>query len=311
MRYCFPVPIFAENPGMQVGHSTLLAFLVAGSVVPVQYSALPDLPLGGPPDYHGIMILFFIKKAFFDGWDNLFALVGMNLGFIAILGLVLVLPLSLGMAGPLVILAASLAIACLAVWYSTAIQATLRISDYGSIQWKELKDELVKALVPGLQIAGIGVVSWLLLSVGLPFYLTNGGLAGVFAAGVLFWCALIGLLSLQYYLPLRARLGGGFKKNMRKSFIMFFDNPGFSIFLLLYTLVTLVLSFFLAFMAPGFTGIALGLNDAVKLRMLKYDWLEAHPGAKKKDVPWEELLVADTEMVGKRTFKGLIFPWKE
>jgi hypothetical protein len=257
------------------------------------------------------MLWFYIKKAFFDGWDNLFPLVGLNLGFVAIVGLVLVLPLSLGVAGPVSILLGAVAITAVVVWWSVCVHALVKVSDYGSLSFRDLGAEFKRALVPGLQLAGIGVVAWILLAVGLPFYMTNGGLAGVFAAGILFWCAMLGVLSLQYYIPLRARLGGGFRKNMRKSFILFFDNAGFSIFLFLYNTVTLVISFFLAFMAPGFAGVALALDVAVRLRLKKYDWIESHPGAKRNQVPWDELLEEERELVGPRTLKGMIFPWKD
>jgi uncharacterized membrane protein YesL len=154
-------------------------------------------------------------------------------------------------------------------------------------------------------------LGWLVVSVGLPFYLSVGGILGALAAGVIFWCAIILLLAMQYYIPLRARLGGGLRKNVRKSFVMFFDNPGFSIILFLHSSITMAISLFLAFLLPGFAGVALAQDVALRLRMYKYDWLEVHPDAKRREIPWEELLKEDQELVGKRTLKGMFFPWKE
>ena len=97
-------------------------------------------------------------------------------------------------------------------------------------------------------------------------------------------------------------------------FLLFADNPGFSFSLALYNLVSLALSLFLALLMPGFAGVALASDDAMRLRMYKYDWLEQHPGLDaraRKDIPWDELLAEDRELVGKRTLKGMIFPWKE
>jgi hypothetical protein len=119
------------------------------------------------------------------------------------------------------------------------------------------------------------------------------------------------LLALQYYIPIRSRLGGGFKKNIKKSFLIFLDNPGFSLFLFLYNLVGLALSFFLVGLLPGFAGVALAMDGALRLRLYKYDWLETHPEANRKELPWEELIAEDRELVGKRTLKGMFFPWKE
>lgn len=261
--------------------------------------------------YMDRMLGFYFKKAFFDGWDHLFALVALNLVFLGLVALVVILPMSLGLSGALTLIPVSLAILLCSVWWSACVYALVRVADYGSVAFREVLDDLKAGLVPGLQMAAVAIVGWVLVSVGLPFYLSNGGLLGVFAAGILFWCALIALLSLQYYIPLRARLGGGFKKNIRKSFIMFFDNAAFSIFLLVYNAVTLAISFFLAFMAPGLAGMALALDVAVRLRMKKYDWLEANPGANRKKVPWDELLEEDKDLVGPRTLKGMIFPWKD
>jgi hypothetical protein len=44
---------------------------------------------------------------------------------------------------------------------------------------------------------------------------------------------------------------------------------------------------------------------------MKYDYLEENPRADRKHIPWETLLREERERVGKRTLKGMIFPWKE
>jgi hypothetical protein len=257
------------------------------------------------------MIGSFIKKAFFDGWDHLFTLILLNLGFILALTLGFVLPGSLGLPAWASVVLGVAALAAGSVWWSASVFAMKKVADFGSFQARDMPAMARLGLVPGLQVGALLVVGWLVISVGLPFYLSIGGILGALAAGVIFWCAVILLLSLQYYIPLRARMGGGLKKNLRKSFMMFFDNPGFSLFLFLYGAITLALSLFLAFLLPGFAGLALAHDDALRLRLYKYDWLEAHPDAKRRDVPWDELLEEDRELVGKRTLKGMFFPWKE
>ena len=107
------------------------------------------------------------------------------------------------------------------------------------------------------------------------------------------------------------RSGGGLRKNLRKSFYLMMDNPLFSLFLLVYNAIVLLVSMFLSFLIPGPAALALNLNVAVKLRLYKYDWLEANPDSKGKKIPWFELLEEDRERVGKRTLKGMIFPWKD
>jgi hypothetical protein len=257
------------------------------------------------------MIGFFIKKAFFDGWDHLFSLILLNLGYVLALSIGLVLPGSLGFPGWASTVLGILSLAAGAVWWSASVFAMQSVADFGSFHARDIVKHLRQGLAPGLQIGAALVIGWYLLSVGLPFYLSLGGILGALAAGVIFWCFIIVSLALQYYIPLRARLGGGLRKNLRKSFVMFFDNPGFSIFLFLYGAVTLALSLLLAFLLPGFAGLALAQDVALRLRLYKYDWLEANPEANRRKVPWDELLEEDRELVGKRTLKGMFFPWKE
>jgi hypothetical protein len=257
------------------------------------------------------MVGFFIKKSFFDGWDNLFSLLLLNLGFIALIGLGVALPGSVGAPDWLLYVTGSLSLAAGSVWWSACVSAMRPIADFGSFHLKEISGHLRQGLVPGLQVGAIMVALFLVVTIGLPFYIKMGGILGALAAGVIFWCGIIVLLAIQYYLPLRTRLGGGFKKNLRKCFVLFFDNPGFSIFLFLYSVVNLILSFFLAFLIPGFAGIALAQDVALRLRLYKYDYLEAHPDAPRRSIPWDELLEEDKDLVGKRTLKGMFFPWKE
>jgi hypothetical protein len=257
------------------------------------------------------MIGFFIKKAFFDGWDNLFSLLFLNLGFILALGIGVILPGSVGLPAWATAATGLLAIAVGSVWWSVSVFALRGVADFGGFHPRELLDHLKAGLVPGLQVGALLIIGWLVVSIGLPFYFSLGGIFGALAAGIIFWCAVILLLALQYYVPLRARLGGGLRKNVRKSFMLFFDNPGFSIFLFVHSVFSLILSLFLAFLLPGFAGVALAQDVALRLRLYKYDWLEANPEANRRAVPWDALLGEDKELVGKRTLKGMFFPWKD
>jgi hypothetical protein len=119
------------------------------------------------------------------------------------------------------------------------------------------------------------------------------------------------VLSAQYFFPIQSRLDRKFRKIFRKTFLVFFDNPGFSIGLLICALIVVTISAFTALLLPGLATVLLWWNVAFKLRLYKYDWIEQNPGANRRKVPWDALLVADRERVGKRTLRGMIFPWKE
>lgn len=261
--------------------------------------------------YTVFMVAFFIKKSFFDGWDHLAGLTLVNVGF-----LVCLLPLLLlGIPGLLpifsfVLLALSLLLAV--IWYAFSCLVTRRFADFSDFHLAEAIATLRQALVPGLQL-GLSILGIVAIAmVGLPFYLSRGLLGGL-AAGIILWAALAFFIAFQYFLPLKSRFGGGFIKNLKKSFILFFDNPGFSLFLFVWSLGTLLLSAFLAFLVPGGAGVALAHNDALRLRLRKYDWLEGQKEqvGRRVKVPWKELNAEDDELVGKRTLKGMIFPWKE
>jgi hypothetical protein len=89
------------------------------------------------------------------------------------------------------------------------------------------------------------------------------------------------------------------------------DNPLFCILSFILTLVMLVLSVVLAFLLPGPGGVLLFLDEGLRLRLLKYDWLEANPEANRRKIPWETLLIDEQEKTGTRSFKSFIFPWKD
>jgi len=149
----------------------------------------------------------------------------------------------------------------------------------------------------------------------IPFYLSMNSIFGFLLAAVIFWTFLLAMIALQFFLAIRARLDTSLKKVFRKCFIIFFDNPAFSIFCLLNTLVTMVVSALLALILPGPAGAILFLDQALRLRLLKYDWLEANPdsepGAKRRHIPWDAILIEEREKTGSRSFKNLIFPWKD
>jgi hypothetical protein len=122
---------------------------------------------------------------------------------------------------------------------------------------------------------------------------------------LIFW-----ILAFQYFFSIQARLDKKFSKILKKMFLLLLDNPLFTIGLLIGTLVTFAVSVFTAFLLPGITSIFLWWNVALKLRLYKYDYLEKNPEAR-RNIPWDALLTEDRERVGKRTLKGMIFPWKE
>ena len=258
------------------------------------------------------MFGFTIKKAFFDLWDNFLTVMLINLGFL----IVLTVPFLLAPAASnvnvvlgLVTLAVGIGVAFLYLGGASEIAAT--IVDFKTPEWRQFWPAVKKNAPASVIIAGITVVHALLLSVAMPVYWQMANLFSLFALAMIFWMSVLWWLAAQYYFPVRTRLDSAIPKVLKKSLILFFDNAGFTLVLGIATLITAAISMFTAFLIPGIGGILIFHQVGARLRLKKYDYLEENPEEDRKGIPWDALLYDDRERVGKRTLRGMIFPWKE
>jgi hypothetical protein len=257
------------------------------------------------------MIGFFIKKAFFDGWDNLLILALLNLGYIIIIVAVLAAPTAFPTSLSATLL---LLLACVFLFYFYSGGVARYTAELAADRSPELRNFLQycrESLKTSAALAGITGVQLIILSVGFPFYLSVGGIFSMIALSILFWVSVLWWLVSLWVYPVSMQLETSVKLQLKKSAILFLDNTGFTIFLGFYSLFNFFFSIVTAFLIPGFAGIRLSRQIALKLRMYKYDYLEENPGADKKNIPWSALLIEDKEKMGRRTFKGMIFPWKD
>lgn len=268
------------------------------------------------------MFGFFLKKSFCDFWDNLlycffcntFLLIG---GAAVILGmsslanapalsesLQMITSIGLSVIGTFVVV----------MFYVNLNRHAKEIAFYKAPSLKETFQGIGSNWKEALVLIVMIIAIVLIVLVGIPFYLHMGSLFGLFLASMLFWAVFITILAMQWFLPLRAQLDDPVLKSVRKSFLLFFDNPGFTLGMFLYTLVLTVLSVFLVGLMPSFMGLLVERNVALKLRMYKYDWIEEHPEVPLKEVKnhlnWYDLLEYDRDTIGPRTLKSFIFPWK-
>jgi len=257
------------------------------------------------------MIGFLIKKNFFDLWDNLFKVALLNIGFIISLSIPVFIPTLLTSVPILGMGALLIGILWCFVYLAAASQTLKALSDYGNFGFADFFRNL-KAFWPmGLVLGGIVFLGYLLVSVVIPFYLSMKSMVGLLLGAVIFWTLVVAVLALQFFFAVRARLDTKILKVIKKCFIIFFDNPMFCIFSLIHNIVMLALSMFVAFLFPGPAGILLFLDEGLRLRLLKYDWLEANPDANKRQIPWDALLIDERERTGTRSLKSFIFPWKD
>jgi hypothetical protein len=264
--------------------------------------------------YHGSMIGFLIKKTFFDLWDNMFRMVLVNMGFIASLAIPVFLPGLIPIPALSILVFAAGFLWCF-VYLAAAALSVKAISDYGVFGFSDFITNLKQGWKTGLALGITYILLYAIAWNAIPFYLQMKSLFGLFLAAVIFWTVAASICSLQFFLAIRARLDTKLVKIYKKCFIIFFDNPGFAIFSLLHSIVTLILSAILALLLPGPAGMMLFLDEALRLRLLKYDWLEANPdqtgSRKRRQIPWDALLIEEREKTGTRSFRSFIFPWKD
>jgi hypothetical protein len=271
------------------------------------------------------MFKFFIKKNFCDGWDNFFFLVLSNAITIVLLFAAYFAIRAMDAANPylpllgFVIFSGLLSIQLFAWGANAAKLADFRSPSFG-VFFSALKSVWKIGFAFGAMIA----LSLLLARFAIAYYLTlyfrDGNVIGLVVTAGLGWFLLVSAISLQYFIPLYfLQENNGFKKCLKKSFIIFYDNVFFSIELFIYNLVIFVISCVTFMIIPGLNGIVLSSMNALRLRLYKYDWIEKmsendpdfeKDREKRSEVPWDELLAEDMESLGPRKLTSFIFPWR-
>jgi hypothetical protein len=253
----------------------------------------------------------FVKKAFFDGWDNLLFLILLNIGIVIIIAVGAYLPILFGEAWQATLLSLLLALILLSIYEGGTSRLASEMASYQRPEIRSLFSAMRESLPASLLFGVINGAHLLLLSFVVPFYYSMGGVVGLGALSLVFWISLAWWLASQWFFPVLIQLPGNFKTVVKKCFILFFDNPGFTIFMAFHTLFTFLISVVTALLMPGLVSIHLARQGAMRLLMHKYDYLEEHPEADRKEIPWEALLIEERELIGHRTLKGMIFPWKD
>lgn len=259
------------------------------------------------------MFFFLLKKSFFDAWDHLGMLIAGNLAILltASAGLWPMFKL-LESENPAGFVFPVIALPLLFIVTGTVSSLASSAADYKRVPWSDIPAVFRKtwkaSLLASVAAGGFFAVS----SFGMTYYSSLKTMLGLGASALLFWISAGVYCILIWFFPVRNRLTGNFKKSVKKSALIMFDNMLLTLFLgFIFIPLQMLLWPLTAFGAFGPAGIQLSMNGALRLLMFKYDWLEEHPDANRRDVPWFELLIDEKERVGKRTLKGMIFPWKE
>src|SRR5574344_829500 len=258
---------------------------------------------------------FFIKKNFCDGWDNMFSLLVPNLVILCVIAGFAALAYAVrdSMAAAMVIIfIAVIVVSILTLAYGdTAVKIAnfsgSHIADYFKAVPGCIKDGALFGILNGVICAAAYIC--------IPFYFSQKSLISIFVGALFAWAILFSLLALQWFVAVRSIMHNSFIKCIKKCFIIFFDNTGFSIFLAFYDLILSAFTVLFLGLMPSSTGFTLAQVNALRLRLYKYDYLEAHPEIKtvkeRRIIPWDELIQDDKDALGPRSFKSFIFAWKE
>lgn len=264
------------------------------------------------------MFGFILKKNFCDGWDNLISVIMANLVFLfSGIGLVLLN----GLAGKsesmiFVLLALIAAVVILSVLVFAYSDSAAHIANFEGIHLFDFFKSIPGALKDGALFGLMNAAVFLISSFSIRYYIVESGTLIGFALGcVIFWVDFFYLLAMQWFIPIHALMNNNFSKCFKKSFLILFDNTGFSLLMGLYNLVLLVLSVVCIGFFPSMTGLLIADTNALRVLLYKYDYLEEHPELttkkERRQIPWDDLLSEDRDILGPRPIRSFLFPWKD
>ena len=273
---------------------------------------------------------FLLKKNFCDGWDNLFSVVVINVLFL--LSMVGIIILSAFVTSKLSDTTTDmtfyliqtgimlLGIFILMIFSLAFGEQSVKIANFDGIHFLDFFKNIPHVLKDAALFAILVTVIIFVSAYSLHFYIieqyiNQKSLMGLFVGALLFWVDIFILLAFQWFVPIRCTFHNPFFKCIKKCFIVFMDNTGFSIFMGLYSLILIALSILPIGFFPSLAGVSIAKQNAFRIRMYKYDYLEEHPELKtpreRRNIPWEELIYEDREALGPRKLRSFLFPWKE
>ncbi len=274
------------------------------------------------------MVFFLIKKTFFDFWDNLLTVILLNLGFILIGSLGISSFILFSESGffsftgnrvlfPYFISYVIIVIEFVVLFIYTGVVGKFvkDIADYKKPGFKDFFTYLKETYKASTIFAVIFLFFSMILVISGRYYLIDNPQIGELKIGflliiLLYLLALVTVLASQFFFPLQSAINTKVVKNIKKMFMLFFDNAGFSIILFIVNIAVFLLSVLTFFLFFGPAVNLLLTAVAFKLRLYKYVYLEKNPGTMNKNIPWDELLALDKKTVGKRNLRNMFFPWR-
>ena len=264
------------------------------------------------------MFGFIIKKNFCDGWDNLLSVVMSNLVFLfSGIGMVLLNGLAAKSESEILVLITLIfSVVFLSIIIFAYSDTAAHIANFDGIRFLDFFKAIPGAIKDGALFGLMNSAVFLISSFSIRYYIVESGSLFGFALGcAIFWIDFFYLLAMQWFIPIRALMHNNFKKCFKKSFIILFDNTGFSLLMGLYNLILIAFSVLCIGFFPSMAGLLIANTNSLRVLLYKYDYLEEHPELKTKrerrQIPWDDLLAEDRDILGPRNLRSFLFPWKD
>lgn len=258
------------------------------------------------------MFRFQIKKSFFDGWDNFLSLFLTNILFAALTIAFLLIAkantdIQIGTFALMCTL--FLLIICL------LIQGTAGVA-YGWVNGDSAYIDNFRQVIKKTQhlffFFSISVVIFFCAVFLIPFYLASHSYMGIMIAVVMFWGFVLIIPAMQYYFPLSAYFADDSSfLTFKKCLALTLNNKAFTLALTVKTIVEIGITICTCFLVPGFAGIAISHANAVKLLMIRSDYMREHAIQSRKGINYYRLFEEEEKKIGKRSIRNMIFPWRD
>ncbi len=257
------------------------------------------------------MFKFLIKKSFFDGWDNFLPLFLSNITF-SIVAVVFYTTVRANMQLQI----GTFALIC-ALFFLILCFIALGIS--GSVhKWANYSSEFFEGFKNAAKktqhlffFYALAVLVFFCIVFLIPFYLSSHSYMGIIITVIMFWAFLLIIPSMQYYFPLANIMDEDTAfMTFKKCLALTLNNKLFTLGLTIKTIVELAISICTCFIVPGFAGIALSHADAVKLLLIRHNYMREY-AIEKKDINIYRLLEEENTKLGPRSIRNMIFSWKD
>ena len=133
------------------------------------------------------MIGFFLKKNFFDGWDNFLLLALFNIAVILIVFLFFGLAYLLSSISVLSVLCLFVCIILIGILLLTVSNLMSHIADYKSFSFKEIGEEIRRTWRHGALFALIESFCWIVAEIAVPYYFSFQNFLGLFLGVTVVW----------------------------------------------------------------------------------------------------------------------------